>query len=101
MTRKAVPSSADRDQKLMLASERDGTDHIVGVRAARNQCRLAIEGAVPDLARGVVPRLFGEEESACETCSQVFDIGRSQDAAGSGNQPRPNCSRGSQRGECR
>jgi hypothetical protein len=96
MTRKAVPSSADRNQELMVASEGDGTDHVVGIRAARNQCGPAVEGAVPHLARGVILRLFRQEESACESCSQVFDIGRSQAAAGSVNEPRPNRSRGSQ-----
>jgi hypothetical protein len=110
MTWKAVPSSPNRDQELLVASEGDGTDHIVGIRAARNQRRLTIEGSVPYSSRGLVLRLRRLKESASETCSQVFDIRGSQhdpvsgranrehlaSAAGSGDQPWPSCSQSSQ-----
>jgi hypothetical protein len=88
MTRKAVPSSAHCDQQLMVASESDSTDHIVGIRAARDQCGLAIEGPVPHLARGFVLRVCRQKDLSTETGSQGIDIGRSQARAGRRQQPR-------------
>jgi hypothetical protein len=90
MTGEAVPSAANRDQQLVVASEGERTAHVAGVRAASNQRWLAIESAVPHFARGVVLRVAGPQEWTCETCSQVFDVGRRQltGADGHGDQRR-------------
>jgi hypothetical protein len=78
MAWKTVPTAADSDQQLMLASEVDGMDDVGSPRAARDQCRPAIERTVPSFACGFIPLLFRLEQLPAETGSQVIDIGRSQ-----------------------
>src|SRR4029079_3227556 len=55
ITRQAMSAAAYRDQQVLRSGAVDGTDHVRGARASRDERGMLVEGAVPDATRGIVP----------------------------------------------
>src|ERR1700693_1752643 len=58
-TAAVVAASANREQKIVAARERDRGRDILGARAAREQRGAAVDHRVVDGARLVISRVFG------------------------------------------
>jgi len=68
-----VAASAHRSQQLMLAGKIHGLLNIGGARAAHDQCRLPVEGGVPNPTGPIVIRAASQQHLAAETGGEGLD----------------------------
>jgi hypothetical protein len=70
----AVRSTANRDFEIVLPGEADRGADIGSIRAANDHRRASIDGAVPDDAGLVVPRVVRNEHLSSDRCPYGLDI---------------------------
>jgi hypothetical protein len=70
----AVPAAAHGDGKLVLAREADGLDHVGRPGDADDERRPAVDHAVPDAARLVVPGVAGPDHQPVDPCFPHGDL---------------------------
>ena len=70
-----MSTTANRRQHAMGARKVDRFDDVAAVRTARDQRRMAIEYAVPDLASLFVSIVSGQQELAAQAGSKSLDVG--------------------------
>jgi hypothetical protein len=71
---RAVRSTANRDFEIVLPSEADRGADTGSIRAANDDRRASIDGAVPDDAGLVVPRIVRNKHLSSDRCPQGLDI---------------------------
>jgi hypothetical protein len=69
-----VRSTANRDFEIVLPGEADCGADIGSIRAANDDRRASIDGAVPDNAGLVVPRVVRNKHLSSDRCPQGSDI---------------------------
>src|SRR5215216_1239205 len=67
-----VPTSPHRDEQVTLAGEAHGRDNVIGARAASDERRIAVDGAIPDAPRLVVTILIGLQQGTSELASELL-----------------------------
>ena len=77
VARVVVSAAAHRELEALRAREADRFGDLVGGVAARDERRLAIDGAVPDRTRAVVLRLTGRQHLPAETAAERLDASNS------------------------
>ena len=70
-----VAAAAHGEHEAVPAREGDRRRHVVGVRAATDECRVAVDHRVVDAARNVVTRVLGTHELARECPSEFLPRG--------------------------
>lgn len=66
----AVPTGADRDDKVLVPSEANGSDHVEDPAAARDHRRTAVDHAVPHDPGRVVVGAAREHDLALERLAE-------------------------------
>jgi hypothetical protein len=69
----AVTAGADCNDQVMLPREPDRRDDVLGIGAAGDECRMAIDDAIPDHARIVVPRVRGFDDLTMKRIAERAD----------------------------
>ena len=70
----AVAAAAHRQQQLVRRRELHRLHDVGGAAAARDQRRMAIEGAVPDAPRGVVAGAVAQQQLAAQARREILDV---------------------------
>jgi hypothetical protein len=70
----AVSVSADGDLQAVVAAEGDGGGHVARGPASCDQCRLAVDRAVPDRPGVVEARFTGQHDGAGHRTPQPVDV---------------------------
>ena len=68
-----VPSGADGDVEAVLAAERDCSDDVLDVGAARDQGRALVDHSVVERPNLVVVRVIGSRDTAVQLCLEGVD----------------------------
>ena len=68
-----MPSGADGDVEAVLAAERDRSDDVRDVGAARDQGRALVDHSVVERPNLVVVRVIGSRDAAVQLCLEGVD----------------------------
>ncbi|HET7925056.1 MAG TPA: hypothetical protein VFL30_09160, partial [Rhodanobacteraceae bacterium] len=68
-------AAADRDEQIVAARERNRLTYVVVAETPCDESRVLVVHAVPDLARGIVLRVAGQENGARQAFAELPDGG--------------------------